>query len=199
MNITKVSINKKGVHLEIEKADGKGGTETTSFDCKSEPLGVFADAMQGLKPFVLKLLTGAIVVEADKLKLTTVSLSEMKDGRRAVVFSGVVAVPGVNNNPLVINTPLVAELADGAQASEDHVTIDDTVDELLDTLLEHARDYYGGNRGQTEMKLEAKPKTANEKAVDEKMAEAEVKSSRTPRGRKPAGVAGSIPASPVVQ
>jgi hypothetical protein len=199
MKITKVSINKKGVSLELEKADGKGGTEVTAFTCKAEPLGVFADAMQGLKPFVLKILKGAIVVDADKLKLTTVSVSEMKDGRRAVVFSGVVAVPGVNNNPLVINTPLVAELADGAQASEDHVTIDDTVAELVAALLGQARDYYGGNRGQTEMKLELKPKTANEKAVDEKMAEASVKSTRTPRGRKPATVAGSIPASPVVQ
>jgi hypothetical protein len=185
MNITKVSITSKGVRLMIEKEDGKGGTEERQFKCKSAPLGVFSDAMQGLKPFVLKILKGAVTLNEASLRLTTVSLSETKDGRRGVVFSGVVAVPGVNNNPLVLNTPFVTELADGVQAKNDTVAIDDTVDELIDALLEQAEKYYKGSRGQVEMEL-SKPKTDNEKAVDEKMAEASVKSTRVPRGAKKA-------------
>jgi hypothetical protein len=198
MNITKVSITSKGVRLILEKEDGKGGTESTEFTCKTEPLGLFADAMQGLKPFFQKILNGAATVDSSKLKLTTVTLSETKDGRRAVVLTGIVAVPGANDNPLVLNTPLVAELADGAEASEDRVTIDDTVDKLLDELLECAESYYGGVRGQTELALEAKP-SENAKNVDAKMAEASVKSTRVPRGQKPATVAGAIPTAPRVR
>jgi hypothetical protein len=100
---------------------------------------------------------------------------------------------------VVLNTPLVTELADGVQAKADTVSIDDTVDELIDALLGEAEKYYKGQRGQVEMDLKApKEKTANEKAADEKMAEASVASTRKPRGSR-SPVAGTIPTSPVVQ
>jgi hypothetical protein len=111
VKITKVSITSKGVRLAILKEDGKGGEEERAFKCRNSPLGVFTDAMQGLKPFVQKILKGAVAVEDEKLRITTVSLSETKDGRRGVVISGVVQVPGAHGNPLVLNTPLVTELA----------------------------------------------------------------------------------------
>jgi hypothetical protein len=200
MKITKVSITSKGIRLAILKEDGKGGEEERAFKCRNSPLGAFTDAMQGLKPFVQKILKGAVTVADDKLRITTVSLSETKDGRRGVVISGVVAVPGAHGNPLALNTPLITDLADGVQAKADTVAIDDTVDELIDALLGEAEKYYKGQRGQVEMDLKApKEKTANEKAVDEKMAEASVKSTRTPRARKPATVAGNIGTNPTVQ
>lgn len=179
MQFKKISITKTAVTLEREVKDAAGGVEETTFTAKEKPLASFVDALQSFNGYLRGLLP--FVVTEEQLTITTLNLSEDKDGHRGLIVTGIVPVPKAYGKPIVINTPLVRE--GGENPSPDAFVLSDVVLELIEDAEHEAARYLKGERVQGEL-FEKREASANTKAFDDRAAAAEVNSTRKPRGKK---------------
>lgn len=178
MQFSKIAINSSGVHLVRQVVIGPS-TEEIDLQSREKPLGSFVDALQAFGSYVNDLLD---VPKAwrDKLKVTTVNLSAAKDGRRGLMVSVTYPVAKADDKVVSLTTPLILEpMESGAGGG---YTLDELHLELIETLEAEATRYVKGERLQGEL-FDKKTASANAKAADERMAQAEVASTRKPKGK----------------
>jgi hypothetical protein len=180
MRCAKISVTKSNVRLVRETTDENGATESIELESPERPLPSFVDALQAFKGYVNDLLP--FDLGDDRLTITTLNLSDGKDGHRGLIVSGVVPVPKAYNKPVVISTPLVRQ--GGENSSAEAFVLSDEVMQLIALVEGEATRYVNHERVQTEM-FEGKEASENVKAADERMASAAVQSTRPPRGKKP--------------
>lgn len=182
MRFAKIAITKKGVHLTRETKDQNGAIESIDLESPERPLASFADALQGFKSYVRDLMP--FELSDDQLTVTTLNLSEDKNGHRGLIVTAIVPVPKAYDKPVVLNTPLVRE--GGENPSDDAFVLNDDVMALIALAEEEATRYAKGERVQGELfsreerEAEPEPMSENEAAVNDRMAAAEVASTRKP-------------------
>jgi hypothetical protein len=195
MRFAKISITKKGVHLTRETKDAAGAVESVDLESPERPLPEFVDALQAFKAFVIDLMPFALTEE--QTTVTTLNLSEDKNGLRGLIVTAIVPVPKAYDKPVVINSPLVRE--GGEDPSPDACILTDEMLELVGLVESEAARYVNGERIQGELfakkDREAEPTSENVKDFDERAAHAEVSSTRKPRrgknGKKNAATGGT--------
>jgi hypothetical protein len=133
MRFTRISINTKSVSLDREDKDSKtGAIETKTLKSPERPMSAFDDALQAFKPYVTGLLP--FKVPAENLVITTLNLSESKDGRRGLQVSCNVPIPKCDDKVISITTPLVHEA--GEESTGESFTLSDKIMQLI-SLAEH--------------------------------------------------------------
>ncbi len=184
MRFTKISVTKKGVDLTRETKNAIGAVEEVHLNSPERPLASFTDALAAFAPYVEGLFAGAIVVTAGvPLTITTLNLSEDKNGLRGLIVTATVPVPKAYDKPLVLNTPLVRE--GGENASDDACVLTDEVLQLIALVEAEALRYVKGERlGQGDLFAKAVEKSPAAESFNERAAAAEVASTRKPRQRK---------------
>lgn len=183
MRFTRIAINSKGVSLDREDVNSKTGRRhITGTESPEIPMPEFADAMQAFDPYVRSLLDGAIDLTNASLVVTTLNLSVDKNGNRGLIVTACVPVPNAQDRPLVINTPLIREgAADLLGTDDDTFVLSAEVMEMIALVEGEATKYEKGECKAPEVVAEEKKrKSKNAEAVGEKMAEAEVGSTRKP-------------------
>jgi hypothetical protein len=192
VNFTKVKIS-KDEEVELTPAvDVRKHTKHSAEVTGVNPLPSFKDALSAFLAVFLRVVP-QLKDSADYLRVSTLSLGE-KDGDRSLQISATLSIDACGGAGISMTTPRLIEPPEGAKDGQIYLTKTEMA--LIETVEHEAERYFNDETAQGELSL---GKSANSQAVDEKMAEASVKSTRTPRGRKPATVAGNIPASPVVQ
>lgn len=183
MRFQKISITKKGVHLVRETTDGNGATEAIVLETPERPRPSFNDAVQAFKPYVVGLLEDAIEVDPAKILITTLNLSEDKNGNRGLIVTATVPVPKAYDKPLVLNMPLVRE-GKAELELEDAKTLDDPTLDLIKLVEAEAEKFVNGERLPASADAEKKKPSENSKEFDERAAAASAKSTRTPSSAK---------------
>jgi hypothetical protein len=194
MKFSKIGMT-KDLDVTLKRKDehthSKDAIETTGVN----PLPEFRDAVQAFLPHFLTLVP-SLKEEKKNLRVTTLSLGE-KDGKRSLQVSVSLAIEACGGAVISMTTPRMAEEPaniEGDEEDDSEVTyLSKPLLKLIDRVELEATRYVNGETAQGTLAL---GKSENSKVVDEKMAEASVKSTRVPRGQK---VTGSIPASPLVQ
>lgn len=176
MKFSRISVTSKGVELDYVETDGDAKDETTH-SSHMPPLGSFKDALQGFTSYVIDLIP-LLEPTRETLTVTTINLSEDKNGLRGVIVTATSPVEKAYNKPLVINTPLVRE--GGELPLEDAFVLSGEVLEIIGLVESEARRYLDKEYGPPPA---AKPASENTKNADQKMAEAEVSSTRKPKGK----------------
>lgn len=187
MKFSRISVKKTGVELDYEATHGDA-KEETKWSNHQPPLGSFKDAMQGLVSYVVDLIPFLDGVR-ETITVTTINLSEDKNGLRGLIVTATTPVEKAYNKPLVLNTPLVRE--GGELALDEAFVLSDEVLELIGLIEQEARRYKQGEYGEHEKA--DKPASENTKAADERMAAAEVASTRKPRGKGKRGASSPEP------
>lgn len=182
MKFSRISVTKKGVELDFERKDDEA-TEEVKWSSHYRPLSAFTDALQSFDAYIVDLIPFLAEVQ-DSLRVTTLNLSEDKNGLRGLIVTATTPVEKAYNKPLVLNTPLVRE--GGENASDDAFVLSDEVLDLIALVESEARRYKNGEHEQVEMfsKEERTATSENAKNFDENAAAAEVKSTRKPRAKK---------------
>lgn len=179
MRYSKIGINKQGVTVTREDKDSKtGATREITLRSAERPMGSFDDAVQAFKSYVMGLLP--FKVPADGIVITTLTLSESKDGRRGLQVSCNVPIPKCDDKVISMTTPLVLE--PGEASTGEAFTLKDDVMKLIALAESEATKYDEGERMQMTLAL-SEEASENTKNVDKRMADAEVSSTRKPRGR----------------
>lgn len=203
MKFSKISITSRGVHLIRQTKTESGATEKFDLESPEGPLKSFSDAMQKFADYVIGLLPFLVRDDDDEededalpMTVTTVNLSESKDGRRGLQVSVNVPIEALNNKVVSITTPIVHEA--GENTSDEVYTLPDDVMSLIKLLEGEATRYYKGEREQGELFAGAEAKAEAEKSpaaesFNERAAAAEVASTRKPRGRKKAPTGAAAP------
>lgn len=178
MQFTKIAITKTAVTLERLIKDA-AGVEESSYTAREKPLATFVDALQAFSGYFRGLLPFELT--EDQLTITTLNLSQDKNGLRGLIVTGIVPVPKAYGKPIVINTPLVRE--GGENPSADAFVLTDVVLDLVEAAEAEAARYLKGDRVQGEL-FERKETSANTKAFNERAASAEVATTKKPRASK---------------
>jgi hypothetical protein len=178
MKFSRISVTKKGVELAYERKDEHKSEEVVAKSAE-RPLPSFADALQSFDAFVIDLLE--IPKQwRENLSITTLNLSEDKNGYRGLIVTATRPIPKAYDRPLVMNTPLVREGSE--DASDEACTLSDEVLELVALVEGEAVRYLNGEREQLDL---LKPSNSENVAeFNENSAHAEVQSTRKPKGRK---------------
>jgi hypothetical protein len=183
MRFKKISITKRGVLLTRESKDVNGAMEEITLESPERPRPSFADALQAFGPFVRNLLEDAVEIVNGALTITTLNMSEDKNGNRGLIITAIVPVPMAHDKPLVLNTPLVREGAADLEL-EEAMTLDDDTLKLLKLAEAEAEKYVKGDRLPPSADAEPKKTSENAKEFDEAAAHAEVSSTRKPDGAR---------------
>jgi hypothetical protein len=198
MNISKIAMSKEH-KVTINRRDDHTHSNDAITTTGVNPLPEFVDSVQAFLPHFLTLVP-SLKDQKKNLRVSTISLGD-KDGKRSLQVSVSLAVEACGGAVISMTTPRMTEEPeqldeDADEEEENTVTyLTKPLLKLIDRVVAEATRYTNGETAQGEIFKSSE----NSKAADERMAAAEVKSTRTPRAQKPATVAGSVPASPVVQ
>lgn len=167
------------VGLKWEDGDGDA-IDKHDWSCDEPPTPAFKAALAAFSSFVVSLIE-APAKWADGLEIRSLALSEeKKTGARGLVVTALRKVPKAKGRTLLLNSPYLAEPPEGYNGPMDGY-LSSTILELIEDAEQHAEAYRNGERGeQTSLPLESE----NTKAVNERMASAEVASTRKPKGKK---------------
>lgn len=176
MRFSRISVTSKSVSLSREDRDAKtSAVEEITLKSPERPMQSFDDAVQAFKGYVIGLLP--FKVAPDKLVVTTLNLSDSKDGRRGLQVSCNVPIPKCDDKVISITTPLVHEPAEDSETEA--FTLSDDVLKLVALAEQEATAYVDGKRMQISLALDTP--SENAKAFDEAAASASVKSTRKPK------------------
>lgn len=184
MKFSRISCTSKGVELDYMKTDGDAKEETKHSN-HMPPLGSFTDALQGFVGYVVGLIPVLEPIR-ESLTITTLNLSEDKNGLRGVIVTALYPVEKAYNRPLVVNTPLVRE--GGQLALDEAFVLSDDVLKLIALTESEARRYKNKEYGEL---VPEKKSSENTKNASERMAAAEVASTRKPKGKMGRGKRGA--------
>lgn len=176
MKFSRISVTGKGVELDYMKTDGDAKEETKHSN-HMPPLGSFTDALQGFVGYVVGLIPVLEPIR-ESLTITTLNLSEDKNGLRGVIVTALYPVEKAYNRPLVVNTPLVRE--GGELPLDGAFVLSDDVLKLIALTESEARRYKNKEYGEL---VPEKKSSENTKNASERMAAAEVASTRKPKGK----------------
>jgi hypothetical protein len=179
MRFSKIGVNTKQVALTRQDKDSKtGAVEEIALTSPERPMTSFSDAVQAFKAYVLGLLP--FKVPESRIVITTLTLSESKDGRRGLQVSCNVPIPKCDDKVISLTTPLVHE--PGEESTGESFALSDDVLTLIALAEAEATKYADGDRMQLALALDASEKPSeNTKAFDQRAAAAEVGSTRTPK------------------
>jgi|SRR3954469_7320341 hypothetical protein len=173
MKFSKISVN-KDAEVKLVRVDehqhAKDSIETNGVN----PLPEFVDGFNAFLPVFLEFMPELKPVK-DELRVTTLSLGE-KDGARSLQVSVSRTIEAMG--AISMTTPRMVE--EPEEPNEDAVYLTKSHLKLIANVEAEATRYVNGETAQTDAFQQA---SENSKAVDAKMAEAEVKSTRTPRGK----------------
>lgn len=178
MRFSKIAITAKGVHLVTQTKSEAGAIEWKELESPEGARKSFANAVQKFKDYVVSVMP---FLGAEDVTVSTINLSESKNGLRGLQVSVSVALEDVNNKVTSITTPLVHEA--GESTSDEAFTLDGAVMKLIKLVEAEAAKYWDGDREQVEMFAEEST-SENTKAFSDRSAAAEVASTRKPRARK---------------
>lgn len=154
MKFTKIKYDGKKLELVWSTSPSPLLEVTNSIESKLEPVAAFPNAMAAFVPMVITMLK--LPPEwLSGLSVTGVSLSEDKDERRGVVLTARRPIEQANQAPLILNTPYLKE---PLEAKEENAVgyWPSGMAEAIEAAETAARKFLGGERAQTEMKLEEK-------------------------------------------
>lgn len=148
MEFTKIRRKDKGVELAFrQKPEAKGFKQALhEYQCGDEPAPEFDEAMQALRPEVVRILgLPNAWDDEDVMTVTGATLSE-----KETLVTAKVTIQGLSR-PLNINGPMIpnalAEDGSGEAWGEDFMA-------LIDDLCGQARKYYNGDRQQQALDLD---------------------------------------------
>jgi hypothetical protein len=179
MQFQKIRISKDEEVEIIPTTDVRKHTKHSAEVTGVNPLPSFKDAHAAFLPLFLRVVPQLESVK-DHLRVSTLSLSE-KDGDRSLQISATLSIDACGGAGISMTTPRLIEPPEGAKDGQIYLT--KTEMQLIETVEAEAERYFNDETAQTEMPL---GRTANERAVDQKMADAEVSSTRKPRAAKKA-------------
>ncbi len=188
MKFSRISITGKGVELDYVETKGEV-TNSVTHSCSEPPLGSFKDALQGFASYVVDLIPffSPAGHTEPPLTITTLNLSEDKNGLRGLIVTATWPVERAYNKPLIINTPLVRE--GGELPLDDAFVLTPDVMKLIALVEGEATRYRDGEYGTllgTVNPKEFTGLTPNMNEIGQRMADAEVSSTRKPKGKKKA-------------
>jgi hypothetical protein len=163
MRFSKISITKKSVDLTRESKNANGALEEVHLNSPERPMASFVDVLQGFRAYVVELLP--LKLTEEQLTITTLNLSEDKNGSRGLIVTATMPVPKAYDKPLVLNTPLVRE--GGENTSADAFVLSDEVLELIGLAEQEAARYVNGERVQLELMPKAETTSENTKALSD--------------------------------
>ena len=146
-NLTKIRDKDGEVELRWWTPNGVD-RESGGLICKDKPEDDFIDTMQALAPLMAKVLELPEGWGADRIIVTTVSLSEDKGGNLAVIISGSCKVKA---GGFGLNTPRLHQPVTDAEAGPGTLTPDQW--ELVAKLAAQAHRYREGERTQRTLGL----------------------------------------------
>lgn len=164
-----VSLTRVDVHKYSKDAIGTSGVN---------PLPSLIDAVQAFMALFLRAVPALKVVE-DSLRVTALNLGD-DDGDRSVQVSAWLTIEACNNGGISMTTPRITIPPEGAKGDQIHLKPAEL--RLIEQVESEAERYVNGETAQGDVFA-----SANASAVDEKMAEAEVATTRKPHDKKTRG------------
>lgn len=156
----------------------EGAKDAHEFECAEAPTGAFKGALAAFAPFVVNLLE--LPLEWSDCDVRSLSLKrEEKSNARGLQVTVMRKIAEAKNRPVTITTPYLSE-PPADYTGDGKGYLDDVTIKLIEEAERQAELYRTGERGE-QMKLEL---SDNIKQVDERMADAEVASTRKPKRGK---------------
>jgi hypothetical protein len=144
MRFTKIKCTAKSVELAWTTKKAGGDIESVEFESPEKPLGELPAALQKFVDYVGDLIDAPEQWDGEMV-VTSLSISETKDGRRGLIVTATRKIEKASNRVLVINTPLMN--ARGENTSADATGIfDDSVLDAIAYAEECAARYHAGAR-----------------------------------------------------
>jgi len=178
MQFTKIAFDGETVSLRWEERVA-GAVDKHEWSCDEQPTPAFKASLAAFVGFVVNII-GAPLVWEEGMEIRQLTLKEEDSGARGVIVTALRKCEKANGRTLLLNTPYMAEPPE-AYNGDGKGYLPNTVLELIEVAENEAALYRGGERGeQTELELEDSENTKN---VNDRMAAAEVASTRKPRGK----------------
>ena len=156
----------------------EGAKDAHEFECAEAPTGAFKGSLAAFAPFVVNLLE--LPLEWSDCDVRSLSLKrEEKSNARGLQVTVMRKIAEAKNRPVTITTPYLSE-PPADYTGDGNGYLDDVTIKLIEEAERQAELYRTGERGE-QMKLEL---SDNIKQVEERMAAAEVASTRKPRSKK---------------
>jgi hypothetical protein len=181
------TIRYDGDTVSLKWEDTKGDAiDKHDWSCAEPPTPAFKASLAAFSSFVVGLIE-APAEWAEGLEIRQLALSEeKKTASRGLVVTALRKVSNAKGRTLLLNSPYMAEPPIGYNGPLDGY-LSSAVLTLIEDAEAHAEAFRNGERGeQIDMNL---PESENTKAVNQRMADAEVSSTRKP-GKKKDAIAG---------
>ncbi len=178
MQFRKIWWDGASVRLEWDE-QLPGATDKHVYECAEAPTKAFRDALAAFGPFVVKLL--GLPSEWSDCSVRSLSLKVEEKNARGLQVTMMRKIADAKNRPVIITTPYLSE-APEAYNGDGVGYLDDVTLALIEDAELAAALYIDGERGeQTQLPL---GDSENSKTANERMAAAEVASTRKPKGKK---------------
>lgn len=144
MRFTKIKCTAKVVELAWATKKPGGDIESVEFESPEKPLGELPDSLQQFAKYVGDLIDAPDQWDGEMV-VTSLSISETKDGRRGLIVTATRKIEKASNRVLVINTPLMNERGENT-SDEASGIFDDDVLEMIAHAEACAARYHAGAR-----------------------------------------------------
>ncbi len=169
-----------GANVELEwKEPLQGGGERDVSDRGKDPTPAFKAALHAFRGYVVWVHSWPEEI-LERVEVRGVTIKRPDDAPRGIVVTATLKCPRARNSTSTVNTPYLAEPPAGF-AGERTGFLPEMIGVLVDDLENEASLYQSGERGeQTTLALGDE----NIKQANDRMAAAEVASTRKPKGKK---------------
>lgn len=178
MEFDKVRYDGANVELLYKEALEPSG-HRDSADHGKDPTPAFKAALQAFSGYVAWVHQWPETI-VDRIEIRQVTIKRPDDAPRGITVTALLKCPRAHNSTSTVNTPYLSEPPADYSGDRKGFLPESTV-ALINELEARAKEYHDGERGeQTALPL---GDSANTKAANERMASAEVASTRAPKGR----------------
>jgi hypothetical protein len=169
-----------GANVELDyKEPLTGGGERDVTDTGKDPSPAFKRALQAFASYVVWIHSWPDTM-VDRLDIRGVTIKRPDDAPRGIIVTALLKCPRARNSTSTINTPYLAQPPENYSGDRTGF-LSEAVVGFIDDLEARATEYQNGERGeQTQLPL---GDSENSKAAGERMANAEVASTRKPKGK----------------
>ncbi len=178
MEFDKIRFDGANVELLYQEALESEGKRDCA-DHGKNPTPAFKSALQAFSGYVAWIHNWPEDT-ASRIDVRQVTIKRPDDAPRGITVTALLKCPRARNSTSTLNTPYLSEPPANYSGDRSGFLPESTVT-LIDELEAQAQEYHNGERGeQTSLPLGDSQNTKN---ADQKMAEAEVTSTRKPKGR----------------
>ena len=182
MQFEKIRFDGKTVELDYSEST-PGGSTIVVEERGTDPSPAFKAALRAFASYVVWVISGP-ESWAETLDVRGVTIKRPDDGEFGIIVTAIHPCPRARNGTHLINTPFLAAAPEGHEGLGSGF-LPSHVPALVDELEMQATAFHDGEHGeQISLGL---PASENTKAVNQRMADAEVASTRKPKGRKGKG------------